>query len=415
MGAPQMRRARSLILVVVSLAAFLTAAQLPAAARARSDREPARRPAVSPAWAHRIDRLIGRRSFGVAVREGDSYLYRHEDARQRTPASNEKLLLSMAILDVLGPEARIVTQAASAPLVAGVVPGDLWVLGQGDPGLGPARMQKLATAIQAAGVLQVEGSVLGSTGYFKRDWRAPGWKPYFPREHVPLPTALTFEGNTARGVHIRDPELRAARSLTAALEERGIAVGGKPGAGKAPEGILPVAEIQSRPLVDLLEFTNRYSSNFFAEVLGKRLGAEHAGVPGSILKGAAAIRAWAGEHGVRVRARDSSGLSYANRISPGGLVRLLGAAEREEWGEAFRETLPRPGQGTLEGRMRHLEVHAKTGTLTAISSLSGWVFLRRAGVWAEFSILSRGVPKDLAMRIEDGIVRILARSANVPA
>ena len=63
--------------------------------------------------------------------------------------------------------------------------------------------------------------------------------------------------------------------------------------------------------------------------------------------------------------------------------------------------------------MRHLQVHAKTGTLTAVSSLSGWVFLRRSGVWAEFSILSRGVPKDHAVRVEDAIVRILARSATI--
>jgi D-alanyl-D-alanine carboxypeptidase/D-alanyl-D-alanine-endopeptidase (penicillin-binding protein 4) len=297
--------------------------------------------------------------------------------------------------------------------VAGVVAGDLWILGQGDPALGASRMERLADAIQAAGVLQIEGSVKGSTGYFKRDWRAPGWKRYFPREHIPLPTALTFEGNTAGGVHIRDPELRAAIALSKALKERGIRVRGKAGSGKAPHGLLPVAQIESRPLADLLEYTNRYSSNFYAEVLGKRLGAEHAGVPGSIAKGATAISSWSAEQGVALTARDSSGLSYANRVSPQGLVKLLGAAELQTWGEAMREALPRPGQGTLEGRMKHLQVHAKTGTLTSVSSLSGWVFLRRAGVWAEFSILSRGVPKDHAVRVEDAIVRILARSATI--
>lgn len=349
------------------------------------------------------------------MREGDRFLYRHQESRQRVPASNEKLLLSMAILGALGPEARIVTQAASAPPVAGLVPGDLWILGQGDPAVGPARMEQLAAALQAAGVLQVERSVVGSTGFFKRDWRAPGWKPYFPREEVPLPTALTFEGNSARGTHIRDPEVRAAKALTQELEDLGIPVGGKPRAAKAPEGLFPIAQVQSRPVVDLLEFTNRYSSNFYAEVLGKRLGVEYAGAPGTISKGAAAIKAWAGDHGVRVRPHDSSGLSYANRVSPSGLVRLLGAAELELWGDALRESLARPGQGTLQGRMKHLEVRAKTGTLTGISSLSGWVFLRRERLWAEFSILSRGIPKDQATRIEDAIVRVLARSATLRA
>ena len=263
------------------------------------------------AWKQRIERLIGRRSFGVAVREGTQFLYRHDHVHRRIPASNEKLLLSMSILDALGPEARLITQAASQAPTAGVVPGDLWILGQGDPALSASRMERLADAIQTAGVLQVEGSVMGSTGYFKRDWRAPGWKRYFPREQIPLPTALTFEGNTAGGVHIRDPELRAAVALSKALKERGIRVRGKAGSGKAPHGLLPVAQIESRPLADLLEYTNRYSSNFYAEVLGKRLGAEHAGVPGSIAKGATAISSWAAEQGVTLTARDSSGLSYA--------------------------------------------------------------------------------------------------------
>src|SRR5688572_3882932 len=56
-----------------------------------------------PGWMRAIDRLVGGRPMGVSVREGDQYLYRYQDVRRRTPASNEKLLLSMALLDRLGP------------------------------------------------------------------------------------------------------------------------------------------------------------------------------------------------------------------------------------------------------------------------------------------------------------------------
>ena len=362
-------------------------------------------------WRRAIVRLVRGRQVGVAVREDGAFLFRDGDARRRTPASNEKLLLSMAILEALGPDARLLTTAAAPAPAAGVVPGNLWVAGSGDPAVDPRRLRSLARAIRDAGVVRIEGSVRGSTGYFKRDWGAPGWKPSFRRTQVALPTALTFEGNRAGGVHIRDPEVRAAKVLTDELKRLGVSVVGKPGAGKAPAGLTTVAEVRSRPLIELLEYMNRYSSNFFAEVLGKRLGAERAGAPGSIRKGAEAIRSWAASLGVRLRARDGSGLSYANRVSPNGLVRLLDEVEDRDWGEAFREALPEPGQGTLGGRMRHVRVHAKTGTLTNISALSGWVYLRQRGVWAEFSILSRGMSKSDAVRLEDRIVRILFRSA----
>jgi D-alanyl-D-alanine carboxypeptidase/D-alanyl-D-alanine-endopeptidase (penicillin-binding protein 4) len=369
-------------------------------------------PAARPAWAHAIDRVLAGLPVGVSVREDGAYLYRHADVRRRAPASNEKLLLSMAILDRLGPDATLTTQAATgAPVTAGVVPGDLWILGTGDPDVRTSTIGNLAHAVSAAGVLRIQGSVRGSTGYFKRDWFAPGWKRDFPRTQVALPTALTFEGNQAGGVHIGDPELRAARALTKELRRIGVSVAAPASSGKAPAGLVPVAEVTSDPLIELVETMDRYSANFWAEVLGKRLGAEASGLPGTIAKGAGAIHAYAGGHGVVVKARDSSGLSYANRVSPSGLVRLLDVAEDASWGDALREALPQGGQGTLHGRLRHVPVHAKTGTLTSISALSGWVWLRRVQVWAEFSILSRGLSKDAAVRVEDRVVRLLWRGA----
>jgi D-alanyl-D-alanine carboxypeptidase len=383
----------------------------PAAASNQRTEETSRSPG-RPGWMRAIDRLVGGRPMGVSVREGTEYLYRYQDVRRRTPASNEKLLLSMALLDLLGPESALVTEAAAAALpVAGAVAGDLWILGEGDPDVRESTMNRLAQALVAAGLTQVQGSVMGSTGYFDRDWMAPGWKSYFPRTQVALPTALTYEGNHAGGSHITDPELRAARALTAELRERDVAVAEPAGSGHAPEPLTPVAQVPSEFLPRLLDVMNRYSSNFWAEVLGKRLGVEAGGVPGSIAKGAAGIQAFAAAEGVVVKARDSSGLSYANRVSPSGIARLLGVSERRPWGEDLREALPEGGQGTLQNRLKRVPVHAKTGTLTSISALSGYVWLRRSQVWAEFSILSRGLSKDQAVRIEDEVVRLLWRRA----
>jgi D-alanyl-D-alanine carboxypeptidase len=377
------------------------------------------------AWKVHLDEITAGKAIGIAVREEGRFLYRRDAKQRRIPASNQKLLMTMALFDALDSDMTIATTAASKGAVpTPVLEGDLWVLGHGDPSITgggkfgselpfePTRIGELANAIQAAGVTRIKGRVIGNTGYFARDWFAPGWKSDFAERYVPLPTALTFEGNAQGDDHVTDPELRAAASLTRKLEKVGIPVAGKPDAGQAPAGLTAVASVGSPPLSVLARFMNRRSSNFFAEVFGKRLGIEHSGIPGTIAKGAAATASWAASLGVRLVAHDSSGLSYENKVAPGGMVRLLGHAEDQTWGETLRLTLPAANEGTLEDRFNGVRLRAKTGTLEDISTLSGYVWLRRSDTWAEFSILSGGMEKWEASALEEEIVRTLTRHAS---
>jgi D-alanyl-D-alanine carboxypeptidase/D-alanyl-D-alanine-endopeptidase (penicillin-binding protein 4) len=356
-------------------------------------------------WMVKIEDAIGRRSVSVSVGDEGQYLFRRADGTPRAPASNEKLLLSMVSLDTFGIDHRIVTHAAAASFDDGVVDGDLWLLGRGDPQTDAGALGTLADELVDAGLSRVKGSVLGSTTFFERDWDAIGWHD---TAHIDVnrPTALTFEGNGGA-----NPELEAARSLTKQLEKRGVRVRGKAGWGAAPGHLDDLATIESRPLPVLLTKVLRPSWNFGAEVLGKGLGAEVRGTPGTIAKGAATIQAWVRDHGADFTLYDNSGLSYANRVTAAGIVHLLAQAEEADWGETLRKALPTGGQGTLEDRLHGVQVRAKTGTLTDISALSGWVFSTHRDAWLEFSILSSGMSKDDASRIEDKIVRLLQNSA----
>ena len=359
---------------------------------------------VQAGWMGRIDDVIGRRPVSVAVGEDSTYLYRHLDQADRTPASNEKLLLAMTLLDTVGPDHRIPTLAAAETLDGAIVRGDLWLLGRGDPIVTPSSLSTLADQLVAAGIERVTGHVMGATTYFARDWTARGWNDV-ATDYVNRPTALTFRGNRDA-----DPEREAAAALTKLLEKRGIAVRGRPGDGAPPNGVDVLATTESKPLTVLLAKMLRPSWNFAAEVLGKGLGVETAGTPGTIAKGAAAIEAWVRSHGADdFTLYDNSGLSYANRVDAAGIVRLLWAAEASTWGDALRNALPTGGQGTLEDRLHHVQVRAKTGTLTDVSALSGWVWAERMGTWIEFSIVS-DVGKPAATQIEDQIVRLLANN-----
>jgi PBP4 family serine-type D-alanyl-D-alanine carboxypeptidase len=249
------------------------------------------------------------------------------------------------------------------------------------------------------------------TTTFTRERWAPGWKP-IALQFIGLPTALTFDANTGPRGFVLDPERRAAAAFTADLRALGVQVKGSSRAGPEPVAQPVLASVQSAPLVDILRRQNLSSLNLDAEVLDKMLGGAAWGPPGSIAKGARALASWAKNHGVKVVACDGSGLSYANRISTNGMERLLAAADATGWAQALRSTLPAAGQGTLVGRLVGLRVRAKTGTLfQRVSALSGWAWLNRSHSWGEFSVLSRGLPKAEALRLEDRLVALIAAHA----
>lgn len=377
-----------------------------------------------PYWKKQIDRIVAGKRIGVSLRDNGTFLYRHNDRTKRAPASNEKLLMTMALFKRLGAGSSIETRvlAASKP-VAGIVTGDVYLSGQGDPSVTgggafgrslpfqPTTLGTLARSI-AKTTDRIEGSVVGNTGYFARDWFAPGWSSNFPADEVPLATSLSFEGNTYRGNHIKNPEWRAAKALTHKLEYFGVTVTQRPSAALMPEKLTTIAATRSVPLSVMARYMNRSSSNFFAEVFGKRLGVESFGAPGTIAKGAAAIERYARRRGVTLTAHDSSGLSYSNRIAPSGMVKLLGQVEAAEpFYDVLRRGLPTGGQGTLEDRLHGVRLRAKTGSLNGVSALSGWIFLERTSSWAEFSILSSGMSYYPSKGVEDRIVRIIEELA----
>lgn len=339
-------------------------------------------------------------SFSVAV--GGRLVYAHAGAVPRAPASNEKLLLSLALLDRFGPRYRIATTVRGERPERGVVHGNLWLVGDGDPELDDAGLARLARGVKASGVRRVRGSVVGVTGTFSRERWAPGWSS-IAVDYVTRPTALVYDGNL-RG----DPELDAAGVLAADLRVLGVRVDGPPRTRPQPAPEPVVATLRSAALEAILRRQNRYSIDFDAEVLAKLLGAAAYGGPGTTGKGARAIRQWAAGRGARIAAYDGSGLSYRDRVTTDELALLLA---RDRWAGVLRSTLPAPGEGTLAGRLLGLPVRAKTGTLfQGVSALSGWVRLASRR-WATFSILCHGLSDGAAVALEDRLVALLAGSA----
>jgi len=360
--------------------------------------------AAPKAVSSEIDVVAGSGDVSVAVSARGETLYVHDADDRRAPASVQKLFLSMALFDELGPAHRITTRVLSAKPNGAA--GNLWVVGGGDPSMvsGSGGVGRLANRIARAGIKRVRGSVIVDSSLFASDWRAPGWQPW-SRGFAARPTALALDGNDSP-----DPPLAFGSSLTDALETRGITVGRDPRSRRVPARARVVARVRSAPLRVLVRHMNTTSSNFYAEMLGKLLGARTYGPPGTMSKGAGAIEEFAAEHGVELIAHDSSGLSYANRVSAHDLVVLLDHARRQPWGRALRFSLPSPGEGTLASRLEGVPLHAKTGTLwNGSSALAGWVRIRRGGM-AAFAILATGAGKS----VEDSIVNRITAELKAP-
>ncbi|GAA0520822.1 D-alanyl-D-alanine carboxypeptidase/D-alanyl-D-alanine endopeptidase [Saccharopolyspora thermophila] len=181
-----------------------------------------------------------------------------------------------------------------------------------------------------------------------------------------------------------DPSAYAAEVFARALAAHGVVVRGT-GEGTAPGGARVLAERQSMPLRELLVPFMKLSNNGHAEVLVKAMGREVRG-EGSWAAGLAVLTEQVRGLGVdpqALRLVDGSGLSTMDSVTPEQLTVLLDNARERPWFPVFYDSLPVAGVadrmvgGTLRNRMGGTaaagNVHAKTGSLTGVISLSGYV------------------------------------------
>jgi D-alanyl-D-alanine carboxypeptidase/D-alanyl-D-alanine-endopeptidase (penicillin-binding protein 4) len=116
------------------------------------------------------------------------------------------------------------------------------------------------------------------------------------------------------------------------------------------------------------------------------LSAETTRLPGRYDRSARAVQAWLAARGLELPElviENGSGLSRSERISAGGLGRLLLAAYRSSVMPEFIASLPLvANDGTLRKRMKFESVagqaHIKTGSLSDVRSIAGYVLDRNA-------------------------------------
>jgi serine-type D-Ala-D-Ala carboxypeptidase/endopeptidase (penicillin-binding protein 4) len=353
------------------------------------------------------------RCFALAI-DGQQVVAKN-DSVPLAPASNLKIITAAVALDVLGPGFTYSTKVEGALGTDGVVQGDLYLVGGGDPvlasqwwnGLGlyppfnETSFESLADAIQQDGVTKITGGVVGDGSRYDDEYFAPTWAA---ADHVtqagPIDALLANDSWQTPKVAAKDPALGAATVLHDMLTDRGIKVG-DPSTGTAASDAT-IAEVQSQPLPAILAEMLTTSDNNTAEMMLKEIGykVKHQGTRAAGLQVVMdRLTAW-GVPTAGLVVVDGSGLSDANRVTCAAILAVL---EHGSATDAVGQGMPVAGApgGTLadvftDGPLKG-KLHGKTGSLNpncnpgqlGAKSLGGYVPQADGGA-IEFVLLQNG-------------------------
>ncbi len=387
----------------------------------------------------------------AAYRNGEPIMRERADT-PLAPSSLMKIVTAAAILETAGPAATFTTEAyvradELRAAANGVLTGDVYLVGRGDPVLSTLSYirrfpeptaytdftdlaVRAAASLRDQGITTVEGSVVADESRFpeaERDYSGqivqpdnqPIWKQSYVNSNQvgPLSALLLNDGYVSfpasadyasrrQNVRATDPALHAAQVLDGLIEARGVGVSAPATKGTAPplSELYSLGSVESPPMAEIVARMLSYSDNTTAEMLLKDIGRR--------FSGSARADAVADVHDVLERESllggptagivisDGSGLSLHNRLTCDVIARLLqdggpdsplvrGLAVVGESGtlrDCEADSQPSEEADTL-AETSASPVWAKSGTLNDVSALAG-VTVARNGDVLTFALIS---------------------------
>ncbi|RGP38346.1 D-alanyl-D-alanine carboxypeptidase/D-alanyl-D-alanine endopeptidase [Pseudotabrizicola alkalilacus] len=349
------------------------------------------------------------------------------------PASVAKAVTALYALARLGPGFRFRTRVlATGPVVAGVVQGDILLVGAGDPTLQTDQLGDLAAALAARGVKSATGrfltwdralppvlrisdeqpvqvgynpSISGLNLNFNRvhfEWKRAnnGWStamdargdrfvpavrmarmqvvsrdtPVFTYQTSDAADEWTVAAGAlgkggSRWLPVRHPAVYVGEVFQTLAKAQGITLSAPQPLQAEPSG-QELAAVESAPLPEILRDMLRFSTNITAEALGLR-----ASGAADLAASGAAMSDWArATYGVGCRFVDHSGLGSASRVTAQDMAQIIRQAHMAGAGvqPLFRNLGLRDAKGK-EIANHPVRVTAKSGTLNFVSGLAGHI------------------------------------------
>ncbi len=352
------------------------------------------------------------------------------------PASTTKLLTTETAFSLLGTQYRWNTQLEYSGSIDadGVLTGNLYIVGSGDPSLGgnrggaasyPQIVNQYLDAIREKGIKKVSGDIIIQTAIYKENkTELPQNIVWLEQKNYFLPAGTTkdidprnekliinqsnnpfnqqkkyfyispynqklvyadqFDGAWVT-TKVAEPPAYLGNKLREALVRNKIGITGKVMpkiVDREPEPREILTTYKSPTLSEIVEYTNQRSDNNYAEALLKANGFYKFGDQ-TVESGRMAVT----DHLKSVNFdmeglnyMDGSGLSRAHTVTPISQAKFLASLMKTPYYKEYFNSLPVAGQtGTLKKMFlvnSNGQIFAKTGTLHDVKTLAGYIKTR---------------------------------------
>ncbi len=375
----------------------------------------------------------------LSIRQNNHTLISINEDQLLIPASVQKLLTAIGVIEHLELEERLVTRVLSdSRPIDGVLEGNIWVQGGADPLVSTAtyaathsRQPQLFTDIGdlvddllGLPITTIRGSIFGDESLHDTIRYVESWPNRYRREFNtgPLSALTVNDGLMTIGIQpltATEPALAFVELLGDLMLVSGVEMDVTFGLGQAPPDAIELVSIQSPTIGEMVQQMLRESDNNTAEILMRELGRRVNGT-GSTAAGAAAVEqtvsevleelVWDQDGNLQALvAVDGSGLDRGNLVTCAQLTELL-----DHYGQdsVIGDGLPVAAQsGTLSHRFRNHPaagvLAAKTGLLSGVNALAG--FLETPTGTLTFAQIINGVPEGTrdGLDTQERLVKIL--------
>jgi serine-type D-Ala-D-Ala carboxypeptidase/endopeptidase (penicillin-binding protein 4) len=336
---------------------------------------------------NKIDSIVATVNCSVSIQIASAskydLLYSYKPEEKMIPASITKVITSTTALNLLGVnyQFKTIIYTDDNNLNDGVINGNLYIKGYGDPDLSSYDIVLLAKQIYGKNIKEITGNIIyddsfldgehyGLANYYNSDTKIAYW-PYI--------CALSLDKNKGS-----NPAYSAAKLLSDELTSQSVKLDGIIVAGITPDIAKEITKV-SRSIFDVLANMNKISDNHSAITVFKVIGANYKSPPGTLKSGSDAVVDFLTSIGVsrkNYEILEGSGLTRYNFVTSDLYIQLLKYMFDDVKNfDYFYATLPIGGiDGTLKDRMIGTEaeknVHAKTGTINGVSTLTGYAISR---------------------------------------